>query len=117
MSESGQSMTITGNYLNRYGEPVLATQMPPVQGETPIGGYIVAVGWTSRWIKAIAPEAEPIYTGGKLRWEHKGQKFEVRPGNWIVWEWDHFKMAPDGYFRSRYQKIDITVTEALGGEA
>lgn len=107
-------VTITGNYLNDYGEPVLATQMPPVHGETPIGGYIVALGWTCRWIKALAPETEPMYTEGKLRWEHGGRSLEVRPTHWIVWEWDHFKTVPHGYFNSRYTPVNFTVGEPSG---
>lgn len=100
--------TIVGNYLDAYGEPVLATQMPPVSGETPIGGYIVAVSWTCRWIKALAADAEPIYSEGKLRWAHGGRSFDLRPGNWIVWEWDRFKNVPPGYFNSRYTPVNFT---------
>lgn len=100
--------TIVGNYLNAYGEPVIATQMPPVSGETPIGGYIVAVGWTCRWIKALAPDAEPVYSEGKLRFEHGGINIAVRPTQWIVWEWDHFKMVPPGAFNTRYTPVEFT---------
>jgi hypothetical protein len=53
---------------------------------------------------------EPVYTDGKLRFEHGGRNISVRPTQWIVWEWDHFKMAPDGYFNSRYTPVDFTTT-------
>lgn len=112
----GEEVTIAGNYLSQYGDPVLATQMPPVTGETPIGGYIVALGWTCRWIKALAPDAEPVYTEGKLRWEHGGAGHEVRPAQWIVWDQGRFKVLPPGFFGSRYTPVHVPAT-TKGDEA
>lgn len=103
-----RKVTAIGNYLNSYGEPVRATQMPPVDGETPIGGYMVALGWTCRWIKALAPDVEPIYSEGKLRFEHGGRSIVVRPTQWVVWEYDHFKMVPPGAFDSWYTPVEFT---------
>ena len=104
-------MTTVGNYLNDYGEPVLATQMPPVTGETLIGGYLVAIGWTCRWIKALALNAEPIYSEGKIRWEHGGKSLAVRPTHWIVWDGDRFKTLPHGFFNSRHTPVHFTSTD------
>lgn len=107
--------TIIGNYLTEHGEPVLATQVPPVSGETPIGGYIVALGWTCRWIKALAPDVEPIYSEGKLCWEHNGKAHAARPTQWIVWDQGvRFKVVPPGYFNSFYKPVNFTA--ALGKE-
>jgi hypothetical protein len=99
--------TTVGNYLNAYGEPVLATQMP-YQPDNVIGGYLQAIAWTCRWIKALAPDAEPIYTEGKLRWVHGGRSLAARPTHWIVWEWDNFKTVPHGFFNSAYTPVEFT---------
>ena len=108
---------VTGNYLNAYGEPVTATQMPPNGGATLIGGYITAIGWTCRWIKAIVPDAEPVYSEGKLCWEHGGRSLVVRPTQWIVWEWDNFKTVPPGAFNSAYTPVDFSAGDAASPEA
>lgn len=100
--------TLVGNYLDAYGVPVLATQMPPTTSETSIGGYIMAVGWTCRWIKALAPDAEPIYSDGKLRWEHGGRRHAARPHYWIIWDQDRFKVLPLGAFNSGYTPVNFT---------
>lgn len=106
-----ESVTIVGNYVSEYGDPVLATELPGlVHDSTVIGGYVVSIGWTCRWIKALAPDSEPVYSGGKLRWEHGGTRHELRPTQWIVWDGERFRTLPPGYFNSRYKPVNFPAT-------
>lgn len=102
---------VVGNYLDAEGRPVIATQLP-TSGQSILGGYAVASGWVSRWVRAACPDVSVVFLhsdSGGLQFDHGLSRYVVRPGEWLVWTGVEFQTFSADDFAATFAPFDYEV--------